>query len=117
MKPMLKIKYAICILICLTALHFNGYSQGAGTHLTMSLQNCTMPTANTIQFDLMVVSDGDNVLPVYSNSFQYGVNFNPAIMQPGCTALTFSYVNGTSELLYTSPQQTFNFPAADSINH
>jgi len=91
---------------------FKGATAG-GNHLTMSLQNCSQPTANTIQFDLYVVNDGDVNSDLRLNSIQCGLNFNQAMLQSGAS-LSTSYVKGTGDF----PELNgFNFPTASSSDH
>jgi len=83
-------------------------------HLTMSLQNCSQPTCNSIQFDLYVVSDGSSTSDLRANSFQYGINFNTTILQSGAT-ITTSYVSGSSDFI--PPLNGFSFPSSGSPDH
>jgi len=77
------------------------FSQGVGNHVTMSLENCSQPAANIIQFDLMVVSDGASGSDLRPNSFQYGVNFDTCILQAGDTVVP-SYVTNSSDFVGTN---------------
>jgi len=107
-----KLLSVISLLICFATLSVNS-ALAAGNHLTMSLQNCSQPTSNSIQFDLYVVNDGPANSDVRANSFQIGLNFNTAILQSGAK-ISASYVKGTTEF----PQLNgFNFPAASSSDH
>jgi len=83
-------------------------------HLTMSLQNCTQPSPNIIQFDLYAVSDGSPITDLRANSFQYGINFNTGILQSGATT-GLSYVAGSSDFI--PPLNGFAFPGSFFPDH
>jgi hypothetical protein len=107
-----KFQSAICLLICFATFSVNS-ALAAGNHLTMSLQNCSQPTSNTIQFDLYAINDGSANGDVRANSFQIGINFNTAILQQGAK-ISASYVKGTTEF---PKLNGFNFPVASSSDH
>jgi len=105
-----RLQSVLCLLICFAM--FKGAFAG-GNHLTMSLQNCSQPTSNSIQFDLYVVNDGDVNSDLRLNSIQCGLNFNAIAIQRGAT-ITTSYVKNTTEF----PELNgFNFPKASSSDH
>jgi len=113
MKAMSKLLATISLMICFAAINGNVFAGGSGNHITMSLQNCSQPTSNTIQFDIYVVSDGSPSSDLIANSFQCGINFNREILQPGAS-LTASFVKNTTEF----PElNEFNFPASISPDH
>src|SRR4051812_3680717 len=99
--------YLGLIIVCITLLSAKGIAQT--NHLTISLDNCSQPSANTLEFDIMVVSDGSVSSDLRANSFQFGVNFNTAILQPAAT-ITASYIIGTSDFI--PPLNGFSFPAS-----
>jgi len=76
-------------------------------HVTMSLQNPSQPNGSTIQFDLMVVSDGDAASDLRANAFQYGIDYNPGILPSGAT-VAVSMVGGTSDFASIT---TYSYPA------
>src|SRR5438105_563154 len=84
------------ILFLLFLLSENTFSQGSGNHITMYLQNCSQTSPTSLQFDLYAVSDGAVSSDLSANAFQYGVNFNTAILNGG--AATAKYVFGTSDI-------------------
>lgn len=90
------------------------YSQGTGNHITMYLKNCTLYAPNEIRFDLFVVSDGASTSDLRANSFQWGVNFNTAILPIGAT-FTMSYVASSSQM----PQlnNSFSYPISSFPEH
>src|SRR5436190_11309201 len=105
-----RLQSVLCLLICFAM--FKGAFAG-GNHLTMSLQNCSQPTSNSVQFDLYVVNDGDVNSDLRLNSIQCGLNFNPGALQQGATIST-SYVKNTTEF----PELNgFNFPKGSSSDH
>jgi len=109
MKPTIKIQYILCIsiLICRSA-----FSQGTGNHITMFLQNCVQTSANTMEFDLMAMSDGATSSDLRANAFQYGINFNSVIINGG--TITCSYIPATTDF----PQLNgFNFPSSPFADH
>lgn len=112
MKAMSKFLSTISFVICFAVFNSNVFA-GSGNHITMSLQNCSQPTSNTIQFDLYAVSDGSPSSDLRANSFQCGINFNRGILQPGAT-IAVSSLKGSTEF----PElNEFNFPAASSSDH
>src|SRR5439155_12044803 len=62
-------------------------------HVTMSLTNVSQPTPKTLEFDLMVVSDGNALSDLRANAFQYGLDYNSGILAPSAT-ITPSYIGG-----------------------
>jgi len=92
---MKKIYYSISITALMVLVAATGFSQGTGDHLTMSLDSCIQIDPSTIQFDLMIVSDGANGSDLRLNSCQWGINFNTACYQVG----TLVYVAGTSDFI------------------
>src|SRR5436190_1361001 len=101
-----KISLAVASIALISAF---SYGQGTGNHLTMSLRNCVQIKPDTIQFDLDVVSDGASTSDLRANSFQYGVNFNTGILQPGATVKA-SYVPLSSDFI--PPLGGFSFPGS-----
>src|SRR5438477_295821 len=106
MKPLIKVKHVACILICLAAFYHNAYSQGTGNHLTMTLDSCRQINNNNLQFDLFITSDGTSTSDVRLNSAQWGVNYNPAILQAGAV-VTPTYVANTTDFVGLNG---FSFP-------
>jgi hypothetical protein len=74
----------------------NVYPQGVGNHATMSLENCTQTSCCCIEFDLFIVSDGDNSSHVVPNTLRYGININSSALQSGAV-LCGSYL-GSSDI-------------------
>jgi len=83
-------------------------------HVTMSLQNCSQPSPNSIQFDLYAMSDGATGSDLRANSFQYGINFNTGILQSGATT-SLSYISGSSDFI--PPLNGFTFTASFFPDH
>src|SRR5260221_3091404 len=99
--PFLKNYKASCLLyliLCCTLYSVLSYAQGVGNHITMSLENCSYPAANIIQFDLFIVSDGASNSKLRLNSTQWGINYDCCILQNGATA-NLAYVPGTSDII------------------
>lgn len=80
----LKLKIGIALLGSVL-LTMNSFAQ---QHVIMSMKNITA-TANTIEYDLYIVNDGNTRLKLSACS--YGVNFNPEILNGG--TLTYDYMN------------------------
>jgi hypothetical protein len=114
MKSSLKIQYLICISIIVCCNQRNSIAQGVGNHITMSLQNCTQLSGDSIRFDLYVVSDGAVTSDLRLNSIQYGINFNTGILQSGAT-ITTSYVNGSTDTILKDT--SFAFPPSNFPGH
>src|SRR4029078_3515361 len=94
--------YNLLFIVFMTMLwaetDFSAQAQGTGNHLTMYIDNCIQTAPNKIRFDMYAVSDGAANNDLRANAFQFGVNFNTAILQAGAT-ITPSFVNGTSDFI------------------
>jgi len=104
-----KIYFSILFAAILIMISGKTFAQGAGNHLTMSLENCSQPAANIIQFDLFVMSDGVSTSDLRMSSCSYGINFDTCILPSGAT-ITTSYVTGTTDSIFPSP--AVSFPAS-----
>jgi len=78
--------------------NFSPTYNDTSNHVTMSLENCSHPAANVIQFDLMVVSNGDTGSVLRPNSIQFGINFDCCILQAGDSVVP-SYVANSSDFV------------------
>ncbi len=93
-------------------LSFAGYSQN---HVTMSMQNCSQPTPNTMQFDLYVVNDGTTSLKF--NGAQYGINFDSVAVANG-GHITASVVNNSWDIIVSGGSSaSFSFPETGPPDH
>ncbi|GEM_PF-2865474 len=100
----------IKLIAGMVILSFTGYSQ---THVTMSMQNCSQPSSNTIQFDLYIVNDGTTALKF--NGAQFGINYDPAILNGG--TITTSVVNNSWDIIVVGgSSSSFSFPSG-AANH
>jgi hypothetical protein len=102
----LRLLFSFALLVSIT---LNASAQVG--HVTCSLQNCSNPTAHTIEFDLYVVNDGVTSLKL--NSVAYGINLNSAILQSLNDALVWSW-NGQSDLP-AAITETFSFSYSPSL--
>jgi len=89
-------------------------AQGTGNHLTMYLNNCVQPAANVLQFDVWAISDGAANSDLRASAFQFGINFNTAILNTG-DSITPSHVTGTTDSLM--PNLPWCYPHAISPDH
>src|SRR5438477_5636351 len=80
MKIFTKLSAAALALVCVGICN-HGNAQGTGNHVTMSLENCTQPTANTMEFDVLIMSDGASNSDLRVNPTQFGINYNSGILQ------------------------------------
>ena len=73
--------YSPVLIVAIFILHSaTCFAQGIGNHLTMILDNCSMPSANTIQFDVYAISDGYASSDLRADAFQVGINYNTGIL-------------------------------------
>jgi len=107
-----KIYFRFLFAVILLFANAMGFAQV--NHITMSLENCTQPSSNTIEFDLIIVSDGDSTSDLRLNAISYGINFDTTIVQSGAT-ITPSYISGTSDI--SPPLNGFNFITSLWLNH
>ena len=110
----LKFYSSILFVVILILNYSKGFTQGTGNHFTMSLENCSYPAANIIQFDLMIVSDGASTSDMRLTSVAYGVNFDTCILQSGATFATTVVSYGDS-IFY--PGFALSFPTSSFPNH
>src|SRR5436190_9466724 len=78
------------------------YAQRSGNHITLSLENCVQTSPNTLEFDLIAVSDGSIGSDLRADAFQFGINYNPNILTPG-TPLEVNPGSGFKLLYSTVP--------------
>lgn len=88
--PLLRVlKSSFCFLI----FSFISFFANAAELVTMRIDSVTS-TANTIEFTVNIVNDGTTALSL--GSYQFGINFNSAIITGGTPAATaFTYLSGT----------------------
>jgi hypothetical protein len=113
MKSLLLRKFIIAAAVLFSATLATVLAQGTGKHFTMYLDSCKK-TANTLQFDMFIVSDGAGNSDLRMNGAQFGLNFNTGILQSGAN-ISPSYINGTTDPIF--PNQSWCFPGAISPDH
>jgi len=109
-----KIYFRFLFAAILLLANTRGFAQGVGNHITMSLENCAQTTADSIEFDLIIMSDGIGSSDLRMNSVSYGINFNTGILPSGAS-IQISYITGTTDAIFPSPN--FSFPASSYPNH
>jgi len=84
------------LLLSLSIIPFRGFS---ADHLVMSLQNATS-TTNTIEFDVTIMNDGTSAVNL--GGYQFGINFNSAILNGGTPAgSSYTYIAGTRDPIFS----------------
>jgi hypothetical protein len=109
-----KFYFRFLFVAILILINCKANAQGVGNHITMSLENCAQTSGNTMEFDLMIMSDGDSVSDLRINSVSFGINFNTGILPSGAT-MGVGGVSGTTHPIFLSP--VLNFPASSSPDH
>jgi len=81
------------LIIAFSLSCFTGFS---ASHVTFSLENCSNPTPNTVEYDLYIVNDGTAALKLASVS--YGVLYSSAILNGGTPASNaYTFIAGTRD--------------------
>jgi len=97
MKSFLRL-FCIYVILSVVIIPIRTNAQGSGNHLTMTFQNCSLIYPDTIQFDLMIMSDGSPTSSLRLNACSYGINFDTTILATGATD-TLILVPNTSEII------------------
>src|SRR5205823_3831018 len=74
----------------------------------------TQPTPNTIQFDLLLTSDGAITSDLRPSSVAYGVNFDTLILS-GAATVSIARLSSTTDPIF--PLTGFSFPVSTSRDH
>src|SRR5689334_8864481 len=105
---MQRIYSSVVIILFFLSQQLIVFSQGVGNHLTISMENCAQ-TANTITFDIFIVSDGAAGSDLRLNSAQFGINYDSCFIPSGGT-LNLSYIASSSDFIPVL--NTFSFPVS-----
>ncbi|MGK4568321.1 hypothetical protein [Flavobacterium sp. 3HN19-14] len=108
------------LLLCFLMLSYAGFAQVAGTSFTYTLANPSNPSPTTLEFDInLVVNHTGTALAdggVKVANLQYGVNFNPNIMNGGTPSTA---ANGGSFVLIANTRDAIfdglNFTGANGV--
>jgi len=101
-------------------LSYSGFAQVEGAHFTMTLGNPTFPSPTTLEFDLdLIVDHAGTALSdggIKLGNLQYGVNFNPEIMNGGAPSTdpnggSFVLLPGSRDAIFSA----LNFSGVNGV--